>query len=52
MVIIHVSLLGVIHVRPDLMAPVLATVLVFGMVGSHMPKSLRYWSFVHGRVVD
>jgi hypothetical protein len=52
MVLIHVGLLGIIHVRPDLMAPVLAAVLVFGMVGSHMPKSLRYWSFVHGRVVD
>ncbi len=52
MAIIHVGLLGLIHLRPDLLVPVLTTVLVFGMVGSHMPKNLRYWSFVHGRVVD
>ncbi len=52
MAIIHIGLLGLIHLRPDLIVPVLATVLVFGMVGSHMPKSLRYWSFVHRRVVD
>ncbi len=52
MVIIHVGLLGIIHIRPDLMVPVLLAVLVFGMVGSHMPKSYRYWSFIHGRVMD
>jgi hypothetical protein len=52
MVIIHVGLLGIIHVRPDLMVPVLTAVLIFGMAGSHMPKSMRYWSFIHGRVLD
>jgi len=26
--------------------------LVIGSVGSHMPRSLRKWSFRHGRVVD
>ena len=52
MAIIHVGLLGLVHVRPDLLAPILTAVLVFGMVGSHMPKSLRYWSFVHRRVMD
>ena len=52
MAIIHVGLLGLIHIRPDLLVPILTVVLVFGMVGSHMPKKLRYWSFVHGRVMD
>jgi hypothetical protein len=52
MAIIHVGLLGLIHLHPDLLVPVLTAVLVFGMVGSHMPKNLRYWSFVHRRVLD
>ncbi len=52
MVIIHVGLLALIHLRPDLIVPILTAVLVFGMLGSHMPKAMRYWSFVHGRVVD
>jgi hypothetical protein len=52
MVLIHMGLLGIIHIRPDLIVPVLTAVLIFGMAGSHMPKSLRYWSFIHGRVMD
>jgi hypothetical protein len=32
--------------------PILATVLVIGAVGSHMPKRFRYWSVVHRRVLD
>ena len=52
MALIHVGLLGIIHFRQDLLVPVLVAVLAFGVVGSHMPKILRYWSFIHGRVVD
>ncbi len=52
MAIIHIGLLGLIHLRPDLLTAVLTAVLIFGMVGSHMPKRIRYWSFVHGRVMD
>jgi len=29
-----------------------AAALVIGSIGSHMPRSLRKWSFRHGRVVD
>jgi len=29
-----------------------ALALVIGAAGSHAPKSLRKWSFRHGRVVD
>ncbi len=49
---LHVALLGVVHVRPDLMVPVVATVLVLGVVGSNMPGHIRHWSVVHGRRVD
>ena len=52
MALTHIGLLGVIHFRPYLMTPILTTVLAVGMVGSHMPKSFRYWSFVHGKVVE
>lgn len=52
MVLIHVGVLGLIHIRPDLATPVLAIALVFGMVGSHMPKRFRYWSFVHKRIIE
>jgi hypothetical protein len=52
MVLVHVGLLGIIHYRQDLMIPILTAVLAFGCIGSHMPKNLRYWSFIHGRVID
>ena len=52
MVLIHVGLVGLIHLRPDWQAPILAAVIAVGMVGSHMPKRYRYWSFVHRRVMD
>jgi hypothetical protein len=37
---------------PDLRIPLLSVIIIFGMVGSHMPKKFRYWSFIHGRVMD
>jgi hypothetical protein len=52
MALTHIGLLGLIHLHPELMTSVLTAVLAFGMVGSHMPKSFRYWSFVHGRVME
>lgn len=52
MVLIHVAVLALIRRSPDLAVPALTVALVFGMVGSHMPKRFRYWSFVHKRVVD
>ena len=51
MALIHIGLLGIMYMQPSMRLPVLFMVLVFGMVGSHMPKKLRYWSFVHGRVL-
>jgi hypothetical protein len=49
MVFLHIGFLGLIHLRPDLRVPALTAALVFGMVGSHMPKNLRYWSCFPGR---
>jgi hypothetical protein len=49
--LLHAGLFAYIYVRPDLRASLGATALVIGMIGSHMPKKLRYWSFLHGRVV-
>jgi hypothetical protein len=52
MVLIHVGLLGLLHLLPNFRIPILLLAIVFGMVGSHMPKKFRYWSFVHGHVID
>jgi len=32
--------------------PILVAVIVIASVGSHMPARFRYYSFVHGRVLD
>jgi len=50
--LLHIGLLSLIHIRADLMAPILATGLTVGVVGSHMPAFLRHWSFVHRRILD
>ncbi|HTF99731.1 MAG TPA: hypothetical protein VK654_03985 [Nitrospirota bacterium] len=50
--IIHIALLGLLFLRPDLRALILALVLVSGMIGSHLPKKYRHWSFVHKRVMN
>jgi hypothetical protein len=52
MVVIHVSLIGLVHVFPDIKMLLLALVIVFGMVGSHMPKNIRYWFILHGRKTE
>jgi hypothetical protein len=48
----HIGLLSLIHVRPDLLAPLLGMALVVGVTGSHMPAALRHWSLVHWRRLD
>jgi hypothetical protein len=52
MVFIHVGLFSLVYFRPSLAIPCLLAALVVGMVGSHMPKKLRHWSFIHRRVMD
>jgi TctA family transporter len=52
MVFIHAGLLGLAILRPDLAAISLLFSLVFGLVGSHLPKKIRYWSYVLKRVEE
>ena len=52
MALVHVGLLAILHYRHDLTVPVLATALVFGVVGSNMPGHLRHWSVLHGQRMD
>jgi hypothetical protein len=49
---LHIGLVWLVHIRPELMVPVLATALAVGVVGSHMPGFLRHWSLVHRRILD
>ncbi len=47
---LHIALFWAVHVKPELMAPLFATALTVGVIGSHMPGALRHWSLVHGRI--
>lgn len=50
MVLIHAGLLGLAILRPDLAVIFLSSSLILGLVGSHLPKKIRYWSYTHRRV--
>lgn len=52
MAALHVGLFWPVHSWPVNMSPLLATALVIGVVGSHMPAFLRHWSLVHRRILD
>ena len=52
MVFIHAGLLGLAIFRPDLAKIFLGASLVFGLVGSHLPKKIRYWSYSLRRVEE
>jgi hypothetical protein len=52
LVFIHIGLFSLVGFRPDLALPCLLAAIVVGMFGSHMPKRLRYWSFVHRQVKE
>ncbi len=47
----HVAVLGLLGVAGMERWAVAAAVVV-GSVGSHMPRTLRKWSFRHGRVME
>ena len=52
MAALHIGLVWVVHVRLELMVPLLTTALAVGVVGSHMPGFIRHWSLVHRRRID
>ena len=47
-----VILLGAIPFLWDCRVPMLWAVIVIASVGSHMPARFRYYSVIHGRVLD
>ena len=49
---VHIGLLWLIHARLEMIVPLAVTVLIVGVIGSHMPGSLRHWSVVHWRRID
>lgn len=49
---LHAGLIWLAHIRPEAMMPVLVTVLVLGVIGSHLPGTIRHWSLLHGRRID
>jgi len=50
--LLKVALLAALPLAPGLEAPVLALAIVISGVFSHAPASVRYYSIVHGRVLD
>jgi hypothetical protein len=52
MAMIHVGWVVALHFWLQHAALFLWCALVFGVVGSHMPKWMRHWSFLHGRPMD
>jgi hypothetical protein len=52
MVYLHAGLFILACILPTLAPECLAAAIVIGIAGSHMPKRLRHWSFIHRRVMD
>jgi hypothetical protein len=50
--LLHVCVVWSVHLWPGQAVPVLSTALALGVIGSHMPGSIRHWSLVHGRRID
>jgi hypothetical protein len=50
MVYIHVGLFSLACLQPRLTIACFFAALFIGMLGSHMPKKFRHWSFIHRRV--
>ena len=47
----HTGILPLGHAGDPLGAPVAVAALVIGAAGSHLPRSIRKWSVLHGRVM-
>jgi len=50
--IFHVGLPGIVHLCPSLVVPLTWATLVFGGVGSHLPRRIRHWSVLYRKEVD
>jgi len=51
-VILKLLLLCLIPFMWDSRVPILVVVIVIACIGSHMPGKYRYYSFVHGRILE
>jgi hypothetical protein len=52
MVLAHVAVLGAAVLSTTLGRSATLAALAIGSVGSHLPRSVRKWSFRHGRIVE
>ena len=52
MVLVKLALMGAIPLLWPYRAYILAVIVVLASVGSHMPARFRYYSLLHGRVLD
>lgn len=52
MATLHIGCVALLHIWPHHAEPLLWAALLIGAIGSHMPRKLRHWSILHGRVVD
>ncbi len=50
--LVHVGVVALVALAPSSARVALAAALIVGSVGSHLPRSVRKWSFRHRRVVD
>lgn len=52
MALFHAALVWLVHSYSQQMASVLMAVLASGVIGSHLPGSIRHWSLVHRCRID
>jgi len=52
LVLLKLALLAAITVFWEFRVPLLLAIVVIASVGSHMPARFRYYSLVHGRVLE
>ena len=50
--LVHVAVLAAVAFSAALGRPATLAALAIGSVGSHLPRSVRKWSFRHGRIVE
>jgi hypothetical protein len=46
----HILPVGLLHIWPDGCVAWLWSALLIGGIGSHMPRNLRHWSLIYGKL--
>ena len=52
MTLAHIGAFGLIYLCGPLLPALVMATIILGSVGSHMPRALRKWSFVHRQVLE